>query len=197
MDLSDEQEKFCQLYVKTGNATQSYIDAGLYHKDERSAASLAHQNLRKLDISLRVSYLRSKQASRVKVNTDMIVDKLVRIVFEGSTIANINEDGELELIPYADPSEADSISFSKGESQASGHSNTGSNDSSSESKSISIKNKDKVKALDMLCKILGVYDRKQDGDGGKVFENNSKRVLELLERSKRANQSEPDNGKQE
>lgn len=192
MELTEQHEKFCQLYVKTGNATQSYLDSG-FECLESSAAVLGHRLLRKVNISLRVSYLQTKQANRIQVNTDMIVNKLVKIVFEGSTIAEIDKNGELVLIPHADPSEADSISFSKSEAQASGHSETGSNNSSSESVSISIKNKDKIKALDMLCKILGIYDRKQDGDSGKVFENNSKRVLDVLERTRRTNQPESDN----
>lgn len=192
MELTEQHEKFCQLYVKTGNASQSYIDAG-FECSEKSAPVLGHRLLRKVNISLRVSYLQTKQANRIQVNTDMIVNKLVNIVFEGSKIAEIDENGELKLIPFSDPSEADSLSFSKSESQASGHSKDGSNDSSSESTSISIKNKDKIKALDMLCKILGVYDRKQDGDSGKVFENNSKRVLDVLERTRRANKPESDN----
>jgi len=190
--LTDMQEKFCQLYVKTGNATQSYLDAG-FECSDKSVATLAHRMSRNVDISLRIAYLKSKQASRVKVNTDMIVDRLVKIVFEGSTIAEIDENGELKLIPHADPSEADSLSFSKSESQTSGRTAQGHSDGSSESVSISIKNKDKIKALDMLCRLLGLYDRKQSGDSSKVFENNSRRVLDVLERTKRINQPESDN----
>lgn len=190
MELTEQHEKFCQLYVKTGNASQSYIDAG-FECSEKSAPVLGHRLLRKVNISLRVSYLQTKQANRIQVNTDMIVNKLVNIVFEGSKIAEIDENGELKLIPHADPSEADSLSFSKSESQTSGSTAQGHSDGSSESVSISIKNKDKLKALDMLCKILGIYERRETTNNGN-FNSNSRRVTEALRKLRNNNGSSED-----
>ena len=36
--INERQKKFCEFYAKTGNATQSYKDAGYKPKDDASAA---------------------------------------------------------------------------------------------------------------------------------------------------------------
>ena len=46
---SKKQEKFCQLYASTGNATQSFIDAGYSVKSKNAAAVQAHKLVNKND----------------------------------------------------------------------------------------------------------------------------------------------------
>ena len=47
--LSVKQEKFCQLYAATGNATQSFIDAGYSVKSKNAAAVQAYKLVNKND----------------------------------------------------------------------------------------------------------------------------------------------------
>lgn len=193
MDLNERQERFCQLYVETGNATQSYIDAGYTPEERRSAESSAHKLLRKAEIQMRVSQIRVKLNKHFQTSQEMIVDKLCRIVFEGSTIAEIDENGELKLIPYADVNDVDGLSFSKSEMSSRNESAKGSiSETSSSSTSFSIKNRDKIKALDMLCKILGIYDvNKKQSDSG-TFDANSRRALDAIRKLRTKNVSSED-----
>ena len=56
MALNDKQKRFCQEYLKDLNATQAAIRAGY---SEKSARSIANENLTKPDIFFR--YRRSSK----------------------------------------------------------------------------------------------------------------------------------------
>lgn len=73
------------------------------------------------------------------------------------------KDGMLILKDGADLSRVEAISTSE----------------SSSTTSISIKFQDKLKALDMLCKILGVYERHEQ-DNSSIIRKNAQRVLDTL-----------------
>lgn len=66
MALSEIQKRFCEIYVKTGNATQSYIDAG-YKAKPNAARRNASRLLSNADVKAYISELseQMKQASIV------------------------------------------------------------------------------------------------------------------------------------
>lgn len=186
--MNDRQEKFCQLYVQYGgNGKQAYIDAG-YETEGNSAEVNASRLLRNAQVQMRISNIRVKHHSKFQVNQEVIIDRLCKIVFEGSTVAEIDENGELKLIPYADVDEVDGLSFSKSESSSRNESARGAiSETSSSTISFSVKNKDKLKALDMLCKILGIYDKRETTDNGN-FGHNAERVLDALRKLRAKNE---------
>ena len=57
VELNIKQEKFCQEYAKTGNATKSYILAGYQVKNDSSAAAAAQQLLRNIKVQARLQEL--------------------------------------------------------------------------------------------------------------------------------------------
>lgn len=67
MTLSEQQKRFCELYVKTGNATQSYIDAGY-----KARGASARANASKLLTNPNVKAYIEEITSQLK--QDSIVD---------------------------------------------------------------------------------------------------------------------------
>lgn len=59
--LSVKQQKFADLYIETGNATQSAIDAGYAKKSARSVGS---ENLTKPDIKEYIDKHMTEMATR-------------------------------------------------------------------------------------------------------------------------------------
>ena len=172
MALSVKQKKFCQLYSKTGNAKQSYIDAGYTANNNHVAETSAHNLLRKSEVRTYVELLQQKTQERIGMDTDSIVNYLVEVVRGGAgEVAEVDDSGEIKLKAGADLNKIEAISQSSSESSSS--------EGSSESRSISLKNKDKLKALDMLCKILGIYD-KRDNEHSRNIEAHADKVLRAV-----------------
>lgn len=78
--LNPRQEKFAQLYVDTGNATQSYRDAGYQPKTDRTAEVSAHNLLRNPKVEKRVEELRKKASDKSELTRDDIVRFLCDVV---------------------------------------------------------------------------------------------------------------------
>ncbi len=51
MALNDRQQKFCEFFAKSGNATQAYKDAGYTPKSEEAAAVSASKLLRNAKVA--------------------------------------------------------------------------------------------------------------------------------------------------
>jgi phage terminase small subunit len=170
MKLNPKQIKFCELYVKTGNATQSYIDAGYKVKDQKNAQVNSSQILLNPIVRVYIEQLQKKLSEKVNVDTKMVVTKLAKMAFgDVSDLVEVDDRGMVKLKKGADLSRFDAVSTNES------HSDTGS------SKSTSIKLKDQLKALDMLCKILGIYERRES-DNSRVIRDNAPRVLDALRR---------------
>ena len=60
MSLNQKQKMFVEAYAKTGNATQSYIDAGYKSKDEESAKAAASRLLTNGNVKEALSKLNEK-----------------------------------------------------------------------------------------------------------------------------------------
>ncbi len=69
--LTVKQDKFCRSYAKTGNGTLAAKDAGY---SERTAYSIASENLRKPEIAAEVAKHRQRLAERLDVSRDKLVN---------------------------------------------------------------------------------------------------------------------------
>lgn len=185
-DLSPLQEKFCQLYHKTGNATQSYIGAGYKAKSPQIAAEKASRLMASNGkVRERLSALQKAAAKRSEIKIDDLIRKNVEIAFSKLSDVIRIVDGGIELLEEADLDVLDSISFSKSSSSSSSDTKHGSNDSESESSTLSIKRSDRLKALKELARLTNAYDEgkgnSDKGDRGSKLE----RVLESTRRFKK------------
>ncbi len=79
MALSEKQERFCELYIGecNGNGTEAAVRAG-YTDNRRSAAEIARQNLRKLDIISRIKDLRREALVSSGYDKEKIKELIVR-----------------------------------------------------------------------------------------------------------------------
>lgn len=166
--LTPQQMRFCEIYVKTGNASQSYVDAGYKAKDGDVASACAARLLSSASVSLYVKQLQNKVSQKHEVSRDRIIGELVKVAFANmSEVVEIDDKGKPVIKKNANLDALDSISSSES------YSDTG------YSKSFSVKKSDKIKAMEMLCKLLGLYD-KEDTESRRNLEANSRRVLDAL-----------------
>lgn len=93
--LTAKQEKFCLLYAKTGNATQSYKDAG-YKASEGSYRTLACRLLMNVDVKERISELQKEYKDSAIADIKEMQELLTKIVREelDEEVLMVEGDGE-------------------------------------------------------------------------------------------------------
>ena len=120
--LTAKQEKFCLIYVETGNATyaykQAYDTSSMTDKTVNEKASL---NLKKGKIRARIKELREDAAKDHKITVDSLIQELEdhRVIAVGLdnpqlTAANNATMGKAKLLGFLDKEkqeEQDSISL--------------------------------------------------------------------------------------
>ena len=95
--LTPMQEKFCQLYAATGNATQSFKDAGYAWKSEgaanKSASNLVHKNG---NVKARLRELAEKAETEAIANIREMQSVLTKIIREelDEEVLNVIGSGE-------------------------------------------------------------------------------------------------------
>lgn len=149
MKLSDKQKKFCEEYIIDFNQTQSAIKAGYSAK---TAYSIGNENLKKPDIQAYIKELLSKREERTQITADMVVKEWAKIAFfdirkifhkEGGLINPHDLDDEtatvISSIKARDVKVGDDIETIK-----------------------EYRLNDKMKALDMLAKHLGMFEKEKE-----------------------------------
>lgn len=148
--LTAKQEKFCQEYLVDLNATQSAIRAG-YSID--TAHSIGWENLRKPEIQLRLTELRTELNNQNGNLAQQVIDELKKIGF--SNIQDYLEAGnEIRDISAMDRDKAAVISGIKKSKTTfgDGDGNEG------EKETVEFKMWDKLNALEKLGKHLGIFE---------------------------------------
>ena len=149
MKLSDKQKKFCEEYIIDFNQTQSAIKAGYSAK---TAYSIGKENLKKPDIQAYIKELLSKREERTQITADMVVKEWAKIAFfdirkifhkEGGLLNPHDLDDEtatvISSIKARDVKVGDDIETIK-----------------------EYRLNDKMKALDMLAKHLGMFEKEKE-----------------------------------
>lgn len=149
MKLSDKQKKFCEEYIIDFNQTQSAIKAGYSAK---TAYSIGNENLKKPDIQAYIKELLSKREERTQITADMVVKEWAKIAFfdirkifhkEGGLLNPHDLDDEtatvISSIKARDVKVGDDIETIK-----------------------EYRLNDKMKALDMLAKHLGMFEKEKE-----------------------------------
>lgn len=149
MKLSDKQKKFCEEYIIDFNQTQSAIRAGYSAK---TAYSIGNENLKKPDIQAYIKELLSKREERTQITADMVVKEWAKVAFfdirkifhkEGGLLNPHDLDDEtatvISSIKARDVKVGDDIETIK-----------------------EYRLNDKMKALDMLAKYLGMFEKEKE-----------------------------------
>ncbi len=143
--LTPKQERFCEEYLVDLNATQAAIRAGYSVK---TAYRIGAELLQKTSVSKRISELRSEQSKRTGITADKIIAELAAIAFTDRTeIAKVGKNGSVRLTPTENLSDdvkkvISGIKEGKFGTEVSSY--------------------DKVKALELLGKHLGIFDKKDE-----------------------------------
>lgn len=77
MKLTIKQEKFCNLYIELGNASEAYRQSYNCEKMKpESVNNKAYELLKKVEITARLDELRAKHAERHNINVDDLIKEL-------------------------------------------------------------------------------------------------------------------------
>lgn len=150
--LTDKQKQFCEEYLIDLNATQAAIRAGYSTK---TATVTACENLMKPNIQEYISLLKGKREERTNITQDMVVNELAKTAF--GSIKDLYDEKGLMKEPYQlDDDVASTISSFKSkremlEKDSDGNPVFGVIDE--------YKRLDKLKALEMLGKHLGIFEK--------------------------------------
>ncbi len=127
------------------NGTQAAIRAG-YSK--ATAKEIAAQNLSKLNIQEKISELMAARSKRTEITADMVLCDLAAIAFADRTeIAKITAKGAVKFTPTDElPQEVKKIILGIKEGKH----------------GIEVTTADKIKALELLGKHLGLFDKHAD-----------------------------------
>lgn len=109
--MTERQERFCQEYVKLGNATQSAIEAGY---SERSAKQIGQKLLTNHDLQERIKELQGEIKNEKIADARQMQEVLTSIIFQESDEEVIVVEGCGEGISEAvtkkkKPSQSDRI----------------------------------------------------------------------------------------
>lgn len=150
MALTGKQIRFCEEWLANGNnATQAALSAG-YSED--SAYSIGSENLKKPEIQEYISERQNEIIARLQINQDKILREYARVAF--SDIRKFyTVDGSLKSIRDLDEDTAASLAgVETHEENAFGINGEG----ISIGQTKKIKVYDKIRALDSICKVLGL-----------------------------------------
>ena len=149
-DLTEMQRKFCDEYLIDLNATQAAIRAGY---SPRSASELGKQLLQKPLVAAEVARARAKQSRRTGITADRVLRELARVAF--CNPGDVIDPDTAEVLP--DASEDDKRCIAGVKVKYVPRKNE--DGDFEEAIEREIKLCDKLKALDMLAKHLGMYER--------------------------------------
>lgn len=150
-NLTDKQEQFCQEYLIDLNATQAAIRAGY---SEESARSIGQENLTKPDIQERIEELNKARQEATGITQKKVLEELAKVAF--GDISNIfDESGALLNIHDIDPDVRGMIASVKSyeEKAVMGE------ETITQGMNREVKCWDKLKALEMLSKHLGLFEK--------------------------------------
>lgn len=148
--LTAKQKKFVEEYLIDLNATQAAIRAG-YSPD--TANEIGSQNLAKLSIKNEIDKAIAERSRRTGINQDRVLRELAKIAFVNpGDVINLNQ-----ATVKSDAKEEDLAAIASVKIK-----NIPTEDGEITEREIKLC--DKLKALDLLGKHLGIYDKKDAED---------------------------------
>jgi phage terminase small subunit len=144
--LNDRQKLFCEEYLVDLNATEAARRAGY---SEKTARAIGQENLTKPDIKAYIKKRQDARIDRTQITQDFVLMELMKIASaNGTDFAVVGNRNRVSLVPTEDlpPEKRAAVAgVKKGAKGA-----------------VEVKTYDKVKALELLGKHLGMFE-KRDG----------------------------------
>lgn len=76
--MTNKQKRFCEEYLVDLNATQAALRTGY---SQKTAASIASENLQKPEILGYIAKLRAEQSERTGITADKVLEELSKVAF--------------------------------------------------------------------------------------------------------------------
>lgn len=160
-ELNEKQQRFVEEYMIDLNATQAAIRAGYSVK---SASDIGGQLLGKTHVQRAIARAKAERSRRTGITSDRVLQELARIAFVNA--ADLIDPETAQVLPDASPDDLKVISGVKVKYVPHKELNDDGEIMIVDAIEREVKMCDKVRALDMLCKHLGLYDAKQGDDEG-------------------------------
>lgn len=147
MGLNDKQKRFADEYLIDLNATQAAIRAGYSPK---TAYSQGHRLLQYPAVKGYIGSQQERLQEKLEISREMVIGEIAKIAFcDIRGVLDWSENG-VALLPSSRISDEVAASIAEVKTMSSG---------------ISVKQYDKLRALDLISKVLGFYeDSKDKGD---------------------------------
>lgn len=146
--LTPKQRKFVSEYLVDLNATQAAIRAG-YSK--KTAGTMAQRLVAKSHIREAIKAAQSRREKRTEITQDRVLNELARVAFGNSRAVMSWGPGGLALRNSDDLTEDEAALVSEVRETT-----------TRDGGSLALKTHDKMKALELLGKHLGMFDRKPE-----------------------------------
>lgn len=78
--MSIKEERFCEIYAASGNATQAYKDAGYTVKNDNVAGVMSHTMLKKNKIQRRLREIAAEKRSERIADVEEMQERLTGII---------------------------------------------------------------------------------------------------------------------
>ena len=155
--MTDKQERFCQEYLKDANATQAAIRAGY---SEKTANEQGARMLAKVSIKERLKELRSELNVEDTISRERIIAEYAKIAFFNPKNAYTEENLVKNIHDLSDEDAAVISQIKSFESFGPDGQLLGYNKE--------LKFHDKLRALEALGKIIGIFERDNRQKKGEV-----------------------------
>ena len=151
MALNEKQIKFAKEYCVDLNATQAAIRAGYSAK---TAYSQGQRLLKHVEVSARIEKSQEKYRERYEITREKLIDELAKIAF-GDIRDMVKWTGSrITLIPSKEITDDIAAAISEVTKGKFG---------------ISIKRQDKIRALELIAKLAGIYDDKPKPEAPRIM----------------------------
>lgn len=146
MALNEKQKRFADEYLVDLNATQAAMRAGY---SARSAYSQGHRLLQYPEVKGYISAQQEKLREKLEFTREMVIGEIAKIAFGDIRGVLDWSEGGITLVPSSRIPDDVAASISEVKAMSSG---------------ISVKQYDKLRALDLMSKILGFYEDQKEKD---------------------------------
>lgn len=147
-ELTPKQRTFVSEYLVDLNATQAAIRAG-YSK--KTAGTMAQRLIAKSHIREAIKAAQSRREKRTEITQDRVLNELARVAFGNPRAVMSWGPGGLTLRNSADLTEDEAALVAEVRETT-----------TKDGGSLALKTHDKMKALELLGKHLGMFDRKPE-----------------------------------
>lgn len=150
--LTDKQRRFCDEYLIDLNATQAAIRSGY---SEKTAYRIGAELLQKTSVAEQIEKRKAARVKRTEITQDFVLMELLKIAkADGTDFATVGKRNRVTITP-TDDLPADKRAAVAGVKKG-------------KHGEIEVKTYDKLKALELLGRHLGIFD-KQEGPDGTLF----------------------------